>query len=202
MCRLVVLFDIHRCEALDHVISETRIAHFVEQEIEIYVDVVLHVGTCMVEVTETVEVVTGIVGSCRRIAVFRTFVIFAYIGKRPCQAVRLSCVLAGHSLIGEVTPVIKSVLVVHHHILYYPRTFRLECSYHVAQFAFGAEARVMFQPIARVIAHGLCCCIVGVRRCCSRVGNPDNVEILGQFVSLVCQSVPVRFIIGVPIESL
>ena len=59
----------------------------------------------------------------------------------------------------------------------------------------------MVEPEAGVVAHRLSLGVM-VFRGLAALGNPDEVEVLRQFVGLAFQDCPLRVGIAVPVESL
>src|SRR5574344_64656 len=99
-------------------------------------------------------------------------------------------------LIGKVTPIGNTVLMIDDHILDNTCTFSFKGINHGAQFCLIAETASLFEPVLRIISH------TGTHTRVGRVRNPNKIEGAGQLISLVCKNSPFAGRVRVPGESL
>ena len=182
----VVQSDVRRGEALDHVIAETSVAQVVEQHIQVGFDIVLHILALMVEVAHATPVLARVVVGTQAIAILvgpaqcRSSVVV------PADVGRLQ--LVSHTIVslsGEVHPVAHIATVVDDHVANGTEPLLLEGADHRAQLRLASErAVVVGEPVQRIISHRL-----GTLGACA-LRNPDQVEILRQFIGLCREACP------------
>ena len=196
--RRVVHTRIFGVETFHHIITETSVAQFLQQEVEIGLHVLLHRLVGVVQVAIAVEVITRILGTSGLVAVIVALVVLTdarEVGVVPRDAV------AARRLIREVHPRRETVLMVDHHVLDDTSAFVLEGLDHLLQLVLSTPAGVVVEPEAGIVAHGLSLGVVIVRGL-TALRHPDEVEVLRHLISLFLQHGPLRVGIAVPVESL
>ena len=196
---LVVQADVVACVALAHVIAETVIAQFLHEVLLIGLDVLLYVGTGVVQVAAAVKVLALVGSTGSGIAGSHALVGAANVGQCPRQAVGITGHGAGHALVSQVHPAAFAALVVDDHVHQHAGVMGVQGADHLTQLRLGAETGVVLQPINGHVTHTLRGAI-GINA--TRVGNPHHIEVLAQILSVLSEVGPLGGFVAVPIEAL
>ena len=183
---------------LSHIITEARVTQVVEQQVQVGLDDGLHIGALVVQVTHAAPVLTCIVVVAQRLAVLVSpvqrspaVIVLADVGREH---------FIGHPFIhldGEGHPVVDGLAVVDHHIGDGADTLILKGVDHRAQLRLIAKGAVIVgEPVQVIIAHRCSATSVGT------LGNPHELEKLGQLIGLGFEFCPAGIGKGIPVKAL
>ena len=146
----IILAGIFRRISLDKVITESLIADIVSEEVEISVDILLYVGTRMVEVACAIPSLTGVACTRRLISLVGTLVVAADV--RKSELICLSLIRLGREIYPRASHS-YTIAMVDDNVGNKSHTQLLVGIYHRAQLCLSTESTVLFKPIDRMIAH-------------------------------------------------